>query len=143
MVNGRYFYFFPAFIFLLIGGFIYICFRDENILFLFWLRNININYSLFRQTNSVNNIVTSFIVYNLPNGLWALSGLLFLKTFLSDKKLLTIYSIIFITICLLHEISQYFEIIPGTFDIFDIISITIFSSIGLSINTLWRRHENT
>ena len=141
MTFRRYFVFIFAFIILFIGGIIYICFRDENILLFSGLRYLNFNYSLFRQINIEKNILSGFIIYNLPNGLWALSGLLFLQSFLTDKKMLKLYSTIYIGICLLYEIGQFFNFVPGTFDIFDIISIIIFSGIGLSINFLWRKHE--
>ena len=141
MVYGRYFYFSFAFVTLLMGGFIYIHFRDANILFLTWLRYLNIDYSSIRQINQINSIIMNKIIYNLPNGLWVLSGLLFLNTFSENKILLKDYSIIFITICMSYEIGQHFNVIPGTFDIFDIIAIIIFSGIGLLANILWRKHE--
>jgi len=141
MAPRRYSGFIFAFITISIGGIIYVCFRDENILLFAGLRYFNINYSLFRQVHLGNNFISEFIIYNLPNGLWALSGLLFLQTFLMDKKILNIYSLIYAGVCLLYETGQYFNIVPGTFDILDIVAIIIFSSIGLSINISWRKHE--
>ena len=83
MTHRKYFYFISASIILLIGGFIYICFRDENILLFSWLRYFNINYSFFRQINLVNNFIIEYIIYNLPNGLWVLSGLCIMSDYCS------------------------------------------------------------
>jgi len=118
-----------------IGGLIYTCFRNDNILFFSWFRFFNINYSFLRQINIDNNIVSSFIIYNLPHGLWVLSGLLLLKTFLkNENKILLFYSILFIVISISFELLQFFGIRPGTFDILDLITIIVFSCIGLFIN---------
>jgi hypothetical protein len=128
---------------LFIGGLIYICFRNEDILFFSWMRFLNINYSLLRQIELKNNIISSYIVFSLPNGLWVLSGLLLLKVFLeNEKRLLAIYSIIFIMVSILYEISQLIDIIPGTFDIADIITIIIFSNIGLFVNIYRKNIKN-
>jgi hypothetical protein len=141
MVYRRYFDFIFAFISLFIGGFIYICFRDKNSLFFSLLRCFKINYSIFSQINFRSNIVTTFIIYCLPNGLWVLSGLLLLKTLLKYGKMLVFYSIVFIIISLFYEIGQYFNIVSGTFDILDIVTIITFSLIGLLVNTLRGKYE--
>jgi hypothetical protein len=124
-----------AFLPLSFGGLIYIFHRNENIMFLSWLKFINIDFMLLRQFDYDKNIVSLFIIYSLPNGLWILSGLLFLNIFWKyEKTNLLIYSIIFIVLGISIEIGQYLNILLGTFDVFDIISILIFSIIGLVIN---------
>jgi hypothetical protein len=131
-----------AFLPLLFGGLIYICFRDENIFFFSWFKILNIDYSFLRQVNIGNNIISTYIIYNLPHGLWVLSGLLFLKLFLEkENRICLFYSTIFIGIAISLEILQYFGIRRGTFDIFDLITIIIFSSIGLSISIIGEKYE--
>ena len=131
-----------ALFFIITGGLIYICFRSENILFFSWMQYFNINYSILRQANLGNNMIMSYFIYSFPNGLWVLSGLLFLKAFLrNNKKYLIFYSIVFIFISISIEVGQLFGIISGAFDIFDIFTILIFSSIGFFINIKGGKHE--
>jgi hypothetical protein len=119
---------------LLLGGLIYICFREKNILFFSWLQYFNINDYLFQNIYTGNNIILKYFIYSLPNGLWILSGLLILKLFLKNEYfLLSIYSIVFIVISFIIEIGQLFKFVRGTFDILDIITIALFSIIGLII----------
>jgi len=63
-----------------------------------------------------------------------LSGLLLLKTFIQNDFLLLFYSVIFIVMSVFYEIGQFYGIIRGTFDILDLITIVIFSSLGLVIS---------
>jgi hypothetical protein len=142
MFKRKYMDFLLALLPLFIGGLIYICFRNENIIFFSWLRYLNIDYSLLRQLKISKNIISLFIIYSLPNGLWVLSGLLILKIFLkNDKKVLIFYSVIFIILSILYEICQLLYIIPGTFDIIDLITIFIFSSFGFFINIYKGKYE--
>jgi hypothetical protein len=142
MFYKKYHNFIFAVLPLFIGGLIYICFRNENILFFSWLRFFYINYSFLRQINIGSNVVSSYIIYNLPHGLWVLSGLLILKIFLeNEKNILLFYSIIFILMSVFNEIGQFYSIIRGTFDILDLFTIIIFSSVGLVINLIGKRYE--
>jgi hypothetical protein len=135
MTNKKIMNIIIAFLPLLFGGLIYVFFRDENIIFLSWLKIINIDSILLNQFVYDENIISSFIIYSCPNGLWILSGLLMLKIIWRyNKIILLIYSIIFIVLGISFEIGQYFNILLGTFDILDIISILFFSTIGLVIN---------
>ena len=117
------------------SGFIYIFFRSEDILLFSWIRLFNIDYSLVRYNNIEHNTITLYIIYSLPNGLWVLSGLLLLKMVIkNNKKVLLLYSILFVAISIFIEIGQYFGIILGTFDVFDLITIIVFSIVGLIIS---------
>ncbi|MCL2721499.1 MAG: hypothetical protein FWD47_09200 [Treponema sp.] len=95
-----------------------------------------------QQMNFDKNIISSFIIYSLPNGLWILSGLLLLKVFLKQSnRILYVYSVIFILLSIFIEIGQLFKIIPGTFDILDLVTIVIFSGIGFAINIYGGKYE--
>jgi len=139
MLNKRRCNFIIALFPLFIGGLIYVCFRSENILFFSWLRHINFNYSFFRQINLNDTAISSYIVYNLPHGLWVLSGLLLLRV-ATENKILVFYSIVFIVISIGLELGQLVGMRPGTFDQLDLITIVIFSSIGLFLNIGGKNH---
>lgn len=67
-------------------------------------------------------------LYNLPDGLWFLSGLLLIRAvWLTNKKWWVFYCGIFILIALLMEISQLIETVPGTFDLLDIVFFIFFT----------------
>jgi hypothetical protein len=136
----KYFNIMIALLPLFIGGLIYICYRNDNILLFSWLRFLNLNYSILRLLYSENNLIISFIIFSLPNGLWVLSGLLLLQVFAKNEKIMAlIYSIIFIIISIIIEISQFYSLLPGTFDANDLITIIIFSGIGLYIGKLRKK----
>ena len=127
---------------IVIGGMLYICFRSEDIKIFSWLRFLNINYSALRQMDLGNNLISSYIIFSFPNGLWVLSGLLFLGTFLKNEKtFLLLYSGVFILIALIIELGQLFDTISGTFDILDLVTIIVFSCFGLYINIHGGKHE--
>jgi hypothetical protein len=112
--------FFVAIVSLLIGILIYYAFRNLNIQFFRWL-NIHINNvpSLVNQTS-----VLPFLLYNLPDGLWLLSGILFIRTLWTGNPVAGgIYVFVFCFLAVLIEGFQYFNLVPGTFDPIDIITM--------------------
>jgi len=140
MYKRNYYSILIALLPLFFGGLIYICYRSENVLLFSWMRYFNINYTLLRLLNPKNNVFVQFIIFSLPNGLWVLSGLLLLQVLLiNEKKLLFLYSIIFIIVSIVIEISQLYSLLSGTFDIIDLITIIIFSGFGLYMSKLRRK----
>jgi hypothetical protein len=68
------------------------------------------------------SIFSYFLKYNLPDMLWFISAILFLRFIWFYKyKEQTVYIICFYAIGLIFEISQLSEKIPGTFDWLDLI----------------------
>ena len=69
------------------------------------------------------NLFNYFLVYCLPDALWYMSLLLLQTYFFTGKGLLN-YLLIFIAIILpfLLEVFQYFDIMCGTFDWYDILT---------------------
>jgi len=75
-----------------------------------------------------DNAISYFIKYNLCDGLWILSGILFFRfIWFNNIKISQYYVIIFIFIALIHQFLQIIEYIPGTFDIMDIITMVVFA----------------
>ena len=116
---------------LFVGTLIYILFRPLNQIF--WgLLNIT-------PIETLNNFATSNInlhnwfIYNLPNGLWLFS---FIKTisflkYSSKSNLLLTFPIL---IGLIYEFGQFVNILPGTFDTLDIVTVLMFGVIALVNN---------
>jgi len=134
----RIFLFF-SFFSLVSGVLCYMLFRNSDLLIndIFGIQFINIIVL-------DNFIFIDFIRYNFPDGLWMLSGILLLRSiWVNNQKTSQIYVCVFVLFAFLFETSQNFNIIPGTFDVLDLITmgiIALFEQIIYKIN--FRRKEN-
>jgi len=69
--------------------------------------------------------ILSLLIGSAPDCLWLLSGIFLLRwLWFKDTKAMKIYIVLFYILAASHEIGQYFGIIPGTFDIADLLSMT-------------------
>jgi hypothetical protein len=127
-------YFFSSFFMLFFGLIIYLFFRKNDWGFVFY--SINYISSLFNFGN-----ISPFIIYNLPDGLWFLSGILLIRSIcFFEKHICYFYTILFLFIAIILEIFQLNNSVIGTFDIIDISIIIIFSIIeSLIYNIFWRK----
>lgn len=107
---------------LLIGVAIYILFR-KDILFVQFFTGIS-DGPLFIKSQQPSPILC-FIVYCLPDGLWYASLLLLLNALSSDDNFFKAINIVALASPFILEILQLTKTIPGTFDIFDIITYAI------------------
>jgi len=117
----------------LIAGFLmYYFFRSSNILVYQWFDFLPRNNNTI--TFSRSSLLINFFRYNLPDGLWILSGLLFLRALWHEKpKTFLVYQLCFLCIAFCFELLQLFDEIAGTFDIFDLFtmgSIALLESIA-------------
>jgi hypothetical protein len=101
------------------GFLVYYFFRDYNVLIYKWFQFLPKNNNTI--TFSDNSLWLIFLRYNLPDGLWLLSILLFLRAvWHNDHKTFLIYKICAIFIGFVLEMLQVFDAIPGTFDFLDL-----------------------
>jgi len=117
---------------LLSGIVIYLLFRDLNNIVLFtWIPKPEfLNTVLVPLKPSA---LTDFLRYHLPDTLWFVSAILFLRfLWLHNSKTQTAYIVCFYGIGLILEISQLSEKVPGTFDWFDL----FFMGIGAFVEGL-------
>ena len=116
---------------LFIGFCIYLLFRDIENLYFFSKLNIgNFNNIYFKLTSS---IFFNIIKYNIPDMLWFLSGILFVRYIWYDKNNeQKIYILIFYGIGFILEIGQLKDNIYGTFDLMDL----FFLGFGASLEGL-------
>jgi len=104
---------------------VYLLFRDVNNMVLFsWIpKPAFLGATLIPLKPS---IYSNILRYNLPDMLWFISAILFLRFIWFNKsKEQTVYIICFYIIALVFEISQLSEKIPGTFDWLDLIFLCI------------------
>lgn len=109
---------------LLIGGLIYIGFRDENLLMFDWFNNLGLNsYIVFFRTELQHIDLPNWVIYSLPDGLWVLSYMILINEIWKSKRepqyYIWSYSLPIIAITL--EITQIFTSYVGTFDIYDLL----------------------
>jgi hypothetical protein len=73
-----------------------------------------------------HSFFTSMLLYNLPDALWFLSGILLIRfIWFNKKKWQGIYIICFYGIALIFETSQISKNVPGTFDVLDLLFMGI------------------
>ena len=107
---------------LMMGLLCYMLFRESDLLI-----NEIFNIRFFNTRIIDNFIFIDFIRYNLPDGLWLLSGILLLRSiWISNHKVSQIYTGVFILSAFLFELGQI-TFIPGTFDVLDLITMGFFA----------------
>ena len=81
------------------------------------------------------------LLYNVPDALWFLSGLLFLRClWFHDSRRQRVYIACFCGIALVLELSQASEAVPGTYDVLDLLFMAITAFIeGLLYNVFITR----
>ncbi len=124
---------------LLIGGIIYLLFRSTDLYMFKWLDSINLlsNLQSYRLiVTDFEKIIPKIVIYSIPNGLWLFSGILIIKVIWWEEIIYQrIYIIFFCIISFLSKILQLFNIVPGVFDILDLIILVIFSFLEKIINS--------
>ena len=110
---------------LLVGGFIYILWRPETIIFIRWLDTYGWGAPLdFFQMfgNKYYHLVPAWVVFSLPNGLWAFSyTIIILHLWWNHNSPVKYFWFISIPVVGMgYETMQYLKVIPGTFCVEDL-----------------------
>jgi hypothetical protein len=110
---------------LVLGMCIYLLFRDmSNILLFEWLPETEFTKNVFMPLEP--SVFFNILKYNLPDMLWFVSGILFLRFIwfcrFREQK---IYISCFYITGAVFEISQFSRKIPGTFDFLDLLFMGI------------------
>lgn len=117
-----------SFVPLTIGGVLYIAYRPLNLKMFHWFRLIGIEKFILDLREIFSSYTPpDFFIYNLPYGLWSFSfsSLLILIWKFKLEKGLFLYLIISFSLVIVPELLQYFEKIPGTFDLIDVLTNTV------------------
>tara|TARA_B100002051_G_C16742557_1_gene645244 strand:- start:5050 stop:5469 length:420 start_codon:yes stop_codon:yes gene_type:complete len=110
---------------ILIGSSIYLIYRSETLIMFGWFNALGVSdlVSKLRNFSLFNSQIPLWIKYSLPDGLWvySLTSLMIIiwQDVKSKSKYYWIASSIIIAIVI--ELGQYLRLIPGTYDILDII----------------------
>ena len=111
---------------LLLGGLIYILFRQDTLKMFSWFDNINVSAAISELrlcTVPLSGHFPNWFLYSLPDGLWLFSYLSVLLAVWDNviSKHNIHWLLLVPMVAIFSEIGQLFEIVPGTFDIFDLI----------------------
>jgi len=136
---------------LMLGGIIYLLFRPSETLFLKWIQTAGLdNWThLARQKSlSLNLHLPEWILYSLPNGLWAFAYALLITCIWSgSKSWLRYFWMASIPILIQgYEILQFTGTIPGIFCMQDIGLGTVGLITGIIVGTKTMKtanHEKT
>jgi hypothetical protein len=110
---------------LLSGGIIYVLFRSSEPVFFSWIRSAGLEswLSFVRNSSlSLNRFLPEWVIYSLPNGLWAFAyAMLITGIWAESKSRLKYFWMASIPVLVIgFEILQGTGIIPGTFCLYDI-----------------------
>jgi len=104
---------------LFLGFGIYVFFRNSNMLVFNLLPKLEFLNSIYIPIK--HTFFNSIFLYNFPDVLWFLSGLLFIRYLWFNNKLQNIYIKCFYGIAIIIETSQLNKNIYGTFDVLDLL----------------------
>jgi len=124
------------------GVAIYAFFRNINNMTLFHFFPKPLFLASLYNPIKTESIWSNMFIYNLPYGLWCLSGLLLVRgIWLHNEKWRAIYSGIFIAIVMSYVVLKLPGITSGTFDVLDLIFMGFFAFIeSLIFNMFIRRY---
>ena len=122
-----------SFLFLCSGVFLYVLFRPD-VLFLLPLEKI---IEIIPQLEIKHGFVADAMVYNLPDALWY-AAILVLQP---NPRTMKWNWVIKLTVSLpfIHELSQLFGVVPGTFDITDLLFYVVTLTIFIII---WKKEKS-
>ena len=111
---------------LLLGGLIYIAFRQDTLKMFSWFDSINLSAVISKLrlfTLPLSDYLPNWFLYSLPDGLWLFSYLSVLLVVWDNviSKHNIHWLLLVSVVAIFSEIGQFFKIVPGTFDIFDLI----------------------
>jgi hypothetical protein len=128
------------------GTALYLLFRQTaNLVFFDWFNGLNRAHTPFIALNTTEWTALSIAAYNMPDGLWLLSGICAIRAvWLGERQWCARYTLGFCILALFLETTQLWKNVPGTFDILDITALSAATIIEGIVYTYFvtRRFEN-
>ena len=110
---------------IILGGFIYIVYRSEELMLFSWFNYFGLEnfIDFFRKNIFLSSKVPFWFKYNLPDGLWVYSFtsfmLLIWRNEINGNNIFWFF--LFPIVACVGEIFQFYKILPGTYDFLDIL----------------------
>lgn len=121
---------------LIMGSSIYLLFRDKELLIFKWLDRLRLMPLIDMFRKQFSDIHTCYWVkYNLPACLWLLSYMLIIDIIWGEnnRTLKKYFVFLMPVLSILSEFMQMVKILPGTFDILDVLSYCLAIFIFIAI----------
>lgn len=123
---------------LLAGGFVYSMFRTDNAYMFNWFGAVGIADLIYNMRDTFSQYsVYGWVKYNLPASLWLMAYLFAIAAIWNGHRK-SFYFKFFIWLmtfmALMTEVLQFLDVIPGTFDITDVLSYAIVTAIFFVVN---------
>ncbi len=114
---------------MIIGGFIYIIFREKKLLMFSWFSSLEIiNFVDYLRNNTLHiQLIPDWIKFSLSDGIWvySLTSLMLIIWYRDTNKLRFIWLFIGPILGLAAEFGQLVKIVPGTYDNIDFLLLLI------------------
>lgn len=124
----RYIRIYAASLFIIIGGSIYMLFRSKVLLGFRLMEALGLGKLVDYLRSGVSNVQPcEFIVYCLPDCLWTMAYILLIDHYFRNESLRKqlIWASIIPAVGFLSELLQLAGVMPGVFDIFDLLCYAI------------------
>ena len=114
----------------IVGGLIYLTYRTDTLLMFGWFNKIGLSdtIELLRSNQQMQNLtIPSWVKFSLPDALWLFSFnyvLLTLWNFNLNRQS-AFWLFLAPTIGLFSEVGQLIGVVPGTFDVMDLLLLLI------------------
>lgn len=113
---------------LIIGGAIYVLYRNEHLLMFDWFQYLGISDYINRLRAEANGLsLYEWVKYSMPAGLWLFSYMFIIDSIWGKGSNALYKSFLYVlpVLAILSELMQCIKILPGTFDIMDLISYVL------------------
>jgi len=115
---------------LLAGGLLYLCFRPESLVMFKWVKIIGLYPAVSElriQGTAIAPGLPEWLIFSAPNGLWVFSfgALMFSLWGATGFSAAIAWAVALWMVGIVSEIMQVFSLVPGVFDVADMIAYTI------------------
>lgn len=120
---------------LLMGGMTYLLFRPQTLLMFHVTDAIGLSAAINSMREGISSQLPEFIIYSLPGALWAAAYILTTEYFLYRQSVKTriLVAGIIPVIGAVSELLQFTGLLPGTFDVADLLCYLVPYLLYLSI----------
>ena len=109
------------------GGLVYICFRPNSLLMFQWIDLVNLTAPvncLRIALSPLKQILPDWFLYSAPNALWVFGGVMILQQLWGEVQYSAVlWTGLFILVAVGFEILQLCNLLPGVFDLTDMLFI--------------------
>jgi hypothetical protein len=129
---------------MVIGGLVYLTWRSDSLLMFGWARAIGLEGAvemLRSQFGHHRASVPEWILFSVPDGAWVYSSTAFFGRLWTDGPWPVRFGWIGIgsALAIGGELGQIVGLVPGTFDIVDIVLYIVAAAVAFGFATGWRR----